>query len=491
MSRQFTLTLVLCGGIAAAGPAAAFTHWNDLRASALLPPGTVTIRTESAQGPGLVNTILYAQGGVQEAPLSLVPDGPSTLEATVPGPTTGRRYYGFRLVQPGALDLLPVRLADGVTPARTDLTRLAVDPVGDEVFGRVNLDLTDCRIGRHGTRLFAALTNAGGGFPVSSGLTFFSYLLGINNPADSDPDTVFALIHTITAAGIIAPGLYQINGTGIDDLVKIGDITATVLPGENTLLLSCELADLEAHPVFQGWYDPDDPRLGVAGFSQRITVLGGAQQADQTPGGIWHLREVALDPGVNQLPLLSDLALPAAGTGGAVSVVYSDADGHCPVIAELVFDGDVVFPLRPQTLDYGAPVVYRSDPDLPPLETGNWAQVAARFSDDLSNVVESTQAAVGVDDTRPILQLRAAPNPFNPTTKIQYDVPVDGRVMLKVYDVRGSLVRTLVDADRPRGSHRAAWDGRDTSGRGMASGSYFARLEVGGKIETVRMSLVR
>ena len=95
----------------------------------------------------------------------------------------------------------------------------------------MNLDLTECRIGRDGTRLYAALTNAGGGFPVNSGLTFFSYLLGINNPADSDPDTVFAMIHTITAAGIIAPGLYQINGTGIDDLVRIGDITATVLPG--------------------------------------------------------------------------------------------------------------------------------------------------------------------------------------------------------------------------------------------------------------------
>ncbi|NTV04490.1 hypothetical protein HGA89_06240, partial [bacterium] len=235
MFRQLSPILVLCGGLAAAGPAAAFTRWNDLRASALLPAATVTIRTESAHGPGLVNTILYAQGGVQEAPLSLVPDGPSTLEATVPGPATGRRHYGFRLVQPGALDLLPVRLADGVTPVRTDLTRLAVDPAGDEAFGRVNLDLTDCRIGRHGTRLFAALTNAGGGFPVSSGLTFFSYLLGINNPADSDPDTVFAMIHTISAAGIIAPGLYQINGTGVDDLVKIGDITATILPGENTL----------------------------------------------------------------------------------------------------------------------------------------------------------------------------------------------------------------------------------------------------------------
>jgi len=83
------------------------------------------------------------------------------------------------------------------------------------------------------------------------------------------------------------------------------------------------------------------------------------------------------------------------------------------------------------------------------------------------------------------------PNPFNPTTTIKFDVPVDGRATLRVYDVRGALVRTLLDTDLPRGSYWATWDGRDASGRGMASGSYFARLEAGGKMETVRMSLVR
>ncbi|NTV03358.1 hypothetical protein HGA89_00380 [bacterium] len=83
------------------------------------------------------------------------------------------------------------------------------------------------------------------------------------------------------------------------------------------------------------------------------------------------------------------------------------------------------------------------------------------------------------------------PNPFNPTTTIKFDVSVIGRVTLRIYDVRGALVRTLVDADLPRGSHQATWDGRDSSGREMASGSYSGRLEAGGQVETVRMVLVR
>ncbi len=83
------------------------------------------------------------------------------------------------------------------------------------------------------------------------------------------------------------------------------------------------------------------------------------------------------------------------------------------------------------------------------------------------------------------------PNPFNPQTTIAFDLPAETAVSLRVYDVRGALVRTLVDADLPRGSHQATWDGRDASGRGMASGSYSARLEAGGRVEAVWMALVR
>jgi len=83
------------------------------------------------------------------------------------------------------------------------------------------------------------------------------------------------------------------------------------------------------------------------------------------------------------------------------------------------------------------------------------------------------------------------PNPFNPMTTLRFDLPVMGRARLEVYDVAGRRVRALLDADLPTGSHEAAWDGRDASGRGMASGSYFARLSASGKVETVRMTLVR
>ena len=127
------------------------------------------------------------------------------------------------------------------------------------------------------------------------------------------------------------------------------------------------------------------------------------------------------------------------------------------------------------------------------IDALGYPRVAFRGGGGLELTTGYDQMLTAVDNQPPesARALWAVPNPFNPMTRIKYDVPVDGRVTLRVYDIRGALIRTLVDADLPRGSHQATWDGRDASGRGMASGSYFARLEAGGRVETVRMSLVR
>jgi hypothetical protein len=459
-----------------AGSVSAFTFWNDFRTSALLPDETVTVRIENPQAPGSVNAILFEQNGVQEIPLAPVVDGPSTLEAGVPGPVVDRRYYGFRYVRGDSIDLMPVRLPDGPAPTPDDLTLLSTDPVGDEVFGLTHLDLTECRISHDGTTLYASLTNAGGGFPVNSGLTFFSYFLGIKDPAVVDPDTVFAMIHTVDAAGIIEPGLYRVFGTGVGDLLKIGEITATEFPGENRLLLSCQLADLEADEAFQSWYDPEDPRLDVAGFTQRISLIDGVGEADRTPGGIWHLREVALDPNVNQIPVLTDLLLPDPAAGGFVSIVYSDADANCPVLAELVFDGTETFALRPQTLDYGGPVSYRSETDLPPLLSGDWSVVVAHFSDNATDVVELMDESISAVIDGPGLRVLASPNPFSGQTSLFFELPRSQAVKVDIYNVRGHRVTTLVDNDLAAGPHVRVWDGRDIAGRPQPDGVYFYHL---------------
>lgn len=89
------------------------------------------------------------------------------------------------------------------------------------------------------------------------------------------------------------------------------------------------------------------------------------------------------------------------------------------------------------------------------------------------------------------LRLMNRPNPFNPRTALRFELPQAGFVRLSVYDVAGHRVRTLIEDSLPSGSHEAAWDGRDASGREVGSGSYLARLEFGGRVAVVRMGLCR
>ena len=72
------------------------------------------------------------------------------------------------------------------------------------------------------------------------------------------------------------------------------------------------------------------------------------------------------------------------------------------------------------------------------------------------------------------------PNPFNPTTKIEYEVPSRSHVQLAVYDLLGQLVRTLVNSDHSNGHYSVAWDGTNETGRQVASGMYIYRLEAAG-----------
>ena len=85
----------------------------------------------------------------------------------------------------------------------------------------------------------------------------------------------------------------------------------------------------------------------------------------------------------------------------------------------------------------------------------------------------------------------AYPNPFNPCTTIEYALPATGHVRLSVYDLSGRLVCRLVDGVVPAGYHATVWHGRDAVGRGVSSGTYFSRLEVGDEVLIRRMMLVK
>ena len=83
------------------------------------------------------------------------------------------------------------------------------------------------------------------------------------------------------------------------------------------------------------------------------------------------------------------------------------------------------------------------------------------------------------------------PNPFNPLTTIKFDLPRDARVALRIYDLSGRAVRTLVDGNLVRATHTYQWDGTDDSGRRLASGTYYYRVDSDQQTATGKMMLVK
>jgi hypothetical protein len=101
-------------------------------------------------------------------------------------------------------------------------------------------------------------------------------------------------------------------------------------------------------------------------------------------------------------------------------------------------------------------------------------------------------SAAAPNSAGPARLLANTPNPFNPRTQVRFEIPAESRVRVEMFDARGALVRTLLDEMRGPGRHAVEWDGTDRLGAGVASGVYFARLQVNGAlVETRKMMLLK
>jgi hypothetical protein len=85
----------------------------------------------------------------------------------------------------------------------------------------------------------------------------------------------------------------------------------------------------------------------------------------------------------------------------------------------------------------------------------------------------------------------AYPNPFSDSATIAYELERQSHVRITIYDVRGRIVRKLVNQTMAAGSRQAGWDGRDDSGETVASGVYHYEFEAGNQRSRAPMLLVR
>ena len=83
------------------------------------------------------------------------------------------------------------------------------------------------------------------------------------------------------------------------------------------------------------------------------------------------------------------------------------------------------------------------------------------------------------------------PNPFNPETTIRYDLPESSHVVLKIFNILGEEVKTLVDAEQTAGIKTIIWNGKDKLGKDVSSGAYIYQMQAGGFTKVKKLTLLR
>lgn len=199
-------------------------------------------------------------------------------------------------------------------------------------------------------------------------------------------------------------------------------------------------------------------------------------QANQLPGEIyWQLEAGDLDSD-------GDLDLATAETPRTIYGLLNKGDGHFATSALV----NLPITARTLVLTMGD---FNSDYDLDLAAIGwRWNQVFI-----LGNI---SQARTVVEERDYVLPSRLTlyqnyPNPFNSATQIDYDLPVDAKVGLAIYDLLGQKIRTLAVGPQLAGHHSIAWDGTDDAGQPVGPGVYLYWLEAGKLMEAKKLVLVK
>jgi flagellar hook assembly protein FlgD len=112
---------------------------------------------------------------------------------------------------------------------------------------------------------------------------------------------------------------------------------------------------------------------------------------------------------------------------------------------------------------------------------------------DNSPLLLELDSEVEVEPGMPVMfALRGnSPNPFAGSTEIRFDVPRDAAVSLRIYNIHGQVVATLVDGVVPAGRHTETWDGLDSQGRKVSAGVYFCEMQSGSFVSTHKLMISR
>ncbi len=393
-------------------------------------------------GPAGTSAFGFVDGDAFDNALTPAWDTSNWQWGTITNPSNG--YLGFWYPLP-EYTINPLFHPGTQDPELSYYTSLGTDPMDDNIFPSSSwLDLWAYESCFSEERLYFAMYNNGGSYPISSGTTFFAYMPVLVDP-DADPTAdpiVFGLMYTVSVPGVISPGLYKISGTGFSGLTRIGDIVTSIQDG--CLLLSCARADLLADPDFNSWFDSNNPRVVTTATTSRISLVSGIQQADTTEGRNLVLRPQAIPFENLYAPMLSAPELVNGAENLLIPrITYFDQDANFPRIASFSIDGGEEYPLSPVNLGteaFDAPVVF-SSAGIP--EPSEWNDLRFRFSHGDGFIYQTITNGSGIADENindaPVLSI--SPNPVQGAMTVKNSIPET--MSYAIYNLKGQKVKEI------------------------------------------------
>ncbi|MFH1680353.1 MAG: right-handed parallel beta-helix repeat-containing protein [Candidatus Eisenbacteria bacterium] len=293
----------------------------------------------------------------------------------------------------------------------------------------------------------------------------------------------------IVGDNIIEVTVYRFDSTEVD--LGLGDPGLSIYRSGNIELRTADTLIVQARAV---------DLCGRVGTVRRNFSSG--QFVRGTPGKMWSVdRRLRLDAPAGSFAAsgvvitegldAESFASTEPPLAGPYRLLVSQIRPVAPLAVSMGLDG-----LDLEAKAKSGVALYRWGPE-------GWAHIESRIDPDRNEMVAGIQesgtyavfysSGVKSEEVPPrAFALHGnKPNPFNPATRIAFDLPTREDVSLRIFDVRGREVRTLVSKTLPPGRYEYSWDGADNAGRRAGSGVYFYRVVAGEHSATRKMTLVR
>jgi len=471
-------------------PFTLFALWDLTFFSGALPNGDRVVQTESQDDS--LSLCFKQSDGVHIQPMTTFGGYQTVYRTTIDNYVN--EYIGFKQIVNGETLVNPLPWDQTALPPQEQQTLAVNDAAGDHNFALSYLDILSLKCSFSSDKLYFALRNAGGGFPVSSGFTYYSYMVVLINP-NPEPGTnpvPYGLMFTVNIPGIITPGLYKLNGTGVNDLVSLGSINTLVDNNNQTLILSCNLADLLADAAFSNWFNPADPQIAIMAMTSKITLTSGSQTADQSPGATLFLtpRPINNSPDVTPQILLPEFYWLLDNMGGVGIFQYYSPAHYMPVDTYLQFNNGsrfnmflIEFPLFSTNLYFHSITFPYSD---------NYQTVTFYASCDMVHYADTTlvlNSPVTEESYSSAHTLISSiyPNPAKNYLNLLLSAKSNAEnLKVSLYDLRGRLIsRHTVPASSPSFRLDLATDIEK-----LPSGIYFLQAEQGIQKQTKKVLIL-